>query len=103
MKTLREYIDIIAEATSTVPYLVDTSSGKPMANVGNGLVTIVPSKLWTAITPDVIKRAESQAFTLVRLQYNGVIMQGFEGGDPVLKTKIIVAPADYAKLTAPKV
>jgi len=97
MKTLREYIDIVSEAGS-VPYFVDMSSGKPMAKVGNGLVAIVPSTKWTAITPDVISRATAQAFTLVRLQYNGVLMQGLEGGDMKLGTKIIVSPDDYAKL-----
>ena len=101
MNTLRNYINIITEGSNTVPYFVDMTSGKPMARVGSGLTAIVPSTKWTAITPDIIARAESQGFTLVRIQHNGVLMQGLEGGDMRLGSKILVAPADFGKLKSP--
>lgn len=97
MKTLREYINIITEA-SEVPYFVDVSSGKPMAKTGAGMTAIVASKLWTAVTPDVIARAEAQGFRRVMLQHNNRQFMGLEGGDMKLGSKIIVAPSDYATL-----
>lgn len=101
MKTLREYIDLVTEATQ-VPYYVDTSSGKPMAKTGGrGLTPIVPSKLWTAITPDIEARADAQGFRKVMLQWNNQQVPGLEGGDQQLGSKIIVAPSDYQSMSTP--
>lgn len=103
MNSLREYINIIAEATDgPVPYFVDVSSGKPMARTGgSGPTAIVASTKWPAITPEIIARAEPQGFRLVRLQYNGQLVQGLEGGDMKLGSKILVSAGDYAKLKSP--
>ena len=99
MKTLREYIDLVSEA-GPVPYFVDLSTGKPQARTGGrGLTAIIASNKWTAITPDIIARADAQGFRLVSLQHNGVLMQGLEGGDQALGSKILVSASDYAKLT----
>lgn len=90
------------EPGSSVPYYVDMSSGKPMAKTGGrGLTQIVPSKLWTAITPEIEAKAESQGFRKVMLQHNGKQILGLEGGDKTLGSKIIVAPTDFQSMSTP--
>ena len=82
-----------------VPYYVDTSSGTPMAKTSPRPTQIVPSKLWTAITPDIVAKASAQGFRLVTLSGGpGRTFQGLEGGDPKLGSKIIVSPNDYSSL-----
>ena len=90
------------EEDPTVPYYVDVSSGKPMAKTGGrGLTAIVPSKMWTALTPEIEAKAESQGFRKVMLQFNNQQVPGLEGGDQKLGSKIIVAPSDYQSLSTP--
>jgi hypothetical protein len=90
------------EPSSGVPYYVDTSSGKPMAKTGGrGLTQIVPSKMWTAITPEIEAKAEPQGFRKVMLQHNGKQIIGLEGGDKTLGSKIIVAPTDFQSMSTP--
>jgi hypothetical protein len=94
---------------SSVPYYVDMSSGKPMAKTGGrGTTAIVPSKLWTAITPEIELKAcgdgrgnAGQGFRKVMLQHNGKQIPGLEGGDQAMGSKIIVAPADYQSMSTP--
>lgn len=82
------------------PYYVDVSSGTPMAKTGGrGLTQIVPSKLWTAITPEIEAKAYPQGFHRVNLQFNGKVFSGLEGGDMKLGSKIIVSPADFKMLS----
>lgn len=91
----------IEEAPDT-PYYVDNSSGTPMAKTSPRPTAIVASKLWTALTPDIIARAGQQGFRLVTLQLPGPgskPVQGLEGGDQKLGSKIIVSPNDYASLS----
>jgi hypothetical protein len=90
-----------------VPYFVDVSSGKPMAKTGGrGLTAIVPSKLWTELTPEVELKATGdgrgnagQGFRKVKLQFSGKTFFGLEGGDKTLGSKIIVSPSDYQFLS----
>jgi hypothetical protein len=85
-----------------VPYYVDMSSGKPMAKTGGrGLTQIVPSKMWTALTPEIEAKASSQGFRKVMLQFNNQKFAGLEGGDQKLGSKIIVAPADFQSMSTP--
>jgi hypothetical protein len=97
------------EEPSSPGYPVDTKSGKPMALAGGrGPTAIVPSKLWTAITPEVELKAcgdgkgsGGQGFRKVMLQFNGKQIPGLEGGDQQLGSKIIVAPSDYQLMSTP--
>jgi hypothetical protein len=97
------------EPGSSVPYYVDMSSGKPMAKTGGlGPTAIVPSKLWTAITPEIELKAcgdgrgnPGQGFRKVMLQHNGKQIPGLEGGDKTLGSKIIVAPTDFQSMSTP--
>lgn len=92
-----DYIDdiTVGEAPDT-PYAVSTGPTGPVAKTGGrGDTPIVPSKLWTAITPEVETTARGQGFRKVTLQYNGKTCFGLEGGDQQLGSKIIVSPSDY--------
>jgi len=99
----------MAEEPGSPGYPVDTKSGKPMALAGGrGPTSIVPSKLWTAITPEVELKAcgdgkgsGGQGFRKVMLQFNGKQIPGLEGGDQQLGSKIIVAPSDYQLMSTP--
>jgi hypothetical protein len=82
-----------------VPYFVDVSSGTPMAKTSPRPTQIIPSKLWTAITPDIEARASAQGFRRVMLQANNKQYVGLEGGDQKLGSKIIVSPSDYTALS----
>ena len=83
----------------STPYYVDVSSGTPMAKTGGrGPTQIVPSTKWTAITPDIEAKADSQGFRKVNLQFNNRVFSGLEGGDMKLGSKIIVSPSDYKSL-----
>lgn len=89
------------EEEPDVPYYVQAGP-QPMAKTGGrGNTPIVPSKLWTAITPEVQTTAERQGFRKVMLQYNNKKFFGLEGGDKKLGSKIIVSPSDYQVLTTP--
>jgi hypothetical protein len=89
------------EENPEAPYYVDVSSGKPMAKTGgSGMTQIVPSKMWTAITPEIEAKAHSQGFRKVMLQMNNKQYTGLEGGDQALGSKIIVAPSDFDALKA---
>lgn len=85
-----------------VPYYVDVSvPGKPMAKTGGrGMTAIVPSRLWTQITPDIEQKADRQGFRKVTLEFAGKTFFGLEGGDKNLGSKIIVSPKDYEFLSA---
>jgi hypothetical protein len=89
------------EEAPEVPYFVDNSSGTPMAKTSPRPTTIIPSKMWTAITPEIEAKAGSQGFRKVMLQANGKQFVGLEGGDQKLGSKIIVSPTDYQALSAP--
>jgi hypothetical protein len=95
-------IDTTIEEDPGVPYYVDVSTpGKPMAKTGGrGLTAIVPSKLWTEITPDIEQKADRQGFRKVTLQFAGKTFIGLEGGDKNLGSKIIVSPKDYQFLSS---
>jgi len=67
------------------------SSPKPTA--------IVSSQRWQAITPEIEAKASSQGFRTVYLNVNGQMIKGLEGGDMKLGSKIIIAPADYQKVS----
>lgn len=86
-----------------VPYYVDVSSGTPMAKTAPKPTQIVPSKMWTAITPDIEAKAGQQGFRKVLLQFNNKQFHGLEGGDKTLGSKIIVSPTDFQSLTTPAV
>ena len=86
------------------PYYVDMSSGKPMIKSGNGLTPVVPSKMWTQITPEVLLKAvgdgrtnPGQGFRQINISVNGQICQGLEGGG-----KVIVSPSDFQAMSSVK-
>jgi hypothetical protein len=76
------------------PYFVDMSSGKPMIKSGNGLTPVMPSKMWTQLSPEVIAKASSQGFRQINISVNGQTLQGLEGGG-----KVIVSPSDFATMS----
>ncbi len=83
-----------------VPYYVEIGPQGPFAKTGGrGQTAIVPSKLWSGITPDIEQKAHAQGFRKVMLQFNGKQFPGLEGGDQKLGSKIIVAPMDYQSLS----
>lgn len=87
-------------ADSTNTYYVDNSTGTPMAKTSPKPTAIVASKLWQAITPEIVAKAGAQGFRPVYLSLGGPgnTVQGLEGGDQKLGSKIIVSPNDHAKL-----
>lgn len=84
-----------------VPYYVELGPNGPMAKTAPKPTTIVASKLWQAITPEIEAKAGQQGFRKVLLQANNKQYVGLEGGDQRLGSKIIVSPADYQALSAP--
>lgn len=92
------------EEQPEVPYYVELGPNGPMAKTGGrGNTAIVPSKMWTAITPEIEAKASAQGFRKVMLQANGKQVIGLEGGDQKLGSKIIVSPTDYQALSAPAI
>lgn len=87
-------------ANASTAYKVDNSSGTPMALSSPKPTAIVASKLWQALTPEIIAKASAQGFRPVYLSLGGPgnTVQGLEGGDQKLGSKIIVSPNDHAKL-----
>lgn len=96
-----DYIsDIQVGEGPEVPYYVEIGPQGPVAKTGGrGQTTIVPSKLWSGITPEIEAKAHGQGFRKVMLQFNGKQFPGLEGGDQKLGSKIIVAPMDYQSLS----
>jgi hypothetical protein len=85
-----------------IPYYVELGPNGPMAKTGGrGTTQIVASKLWTAITPEIEAKADSQGYRKVMLQHGGRQFPGLEGGDQKLGSKIIVAPSDYQSMMSP--
>lgn len=72
----------------------------PVAMTSPKPTTIVPSKLWGAITPEIVTKAGAQGFRQIYLSVNGKTVPGLEGGDQALGSKIIVAPSDFQTMTA---
>ena len=87
-------------ANSTNTYYVDNSTGTLIAKTSPKPTAIVASKLWQALTPEIIAKAGAQGFRPVNLSLGGPgnTVQGLEGGDQKLGSKIIVSPNDHAKL-----
>jgi hypothetical protein len=86
------------DESSQVPYQVKMGP-TPMAMTSPKPTTIVASKKWTAITPEVEAKATTQGFRKVMLKVNNQLVPGLEGGDQLLGSKIIVAPADFQTMT----
>lgn len=82
-------------------YPVQTGPQPTAQTGGRGPTPIVPSKLWTAITPDIEAKASAQGFRKVMLKHNGQLVPGLEGGDQQLGSKIIVAPSDFQSMSTP--
>lgn len=82
-----------------VPYFVQPGP-QPMAKTAPKPTPIVASKLWTAITPEIVAKAEAQGFRKVTLQWNNQQVMGLEGGDQQLGSKIIVAPSDFQSMAS---
>lgn len=85
-------------ASSKNTYFVDTSKNPPMAKTKGNTPDqpITPSKMWTAITPEIEAKAHDQGFIKVYLSVNGKIIPGLEGGG-----KLIVAPSDFQSMSTP--
>lgn len=88
------------EEAPEIPYQVKMGP-KPMAMTSPAPTAIVASTKWTAITPEIQARAESQGFRKVMLKVNGQMVPGLEGGDQALGSKIIVAPSDFQQMSTP--
>ena len=74
---------------------------QPMAMTSPKPTAIVASKIWTAITPEIAAKAQSQGFRKVFLQWNRQQVPGLEGGDQQLGSKIIVSPQDFHSMSTP--
>lgn len=95
--------DSTMEEGPEIPYYVELGPNGPMAKTGGrGTTQIVASKLWTAITPEIEAKADSQGYRKVMLQHGGRQFPGLEGGDQKLGSKIIVAPSDFQILSQPQ-
>ena len=87
-------------ANNTNTYFVNYD--QMAAKVGNKYVKIVPSNMWTDLTPDVVKKAEEQGFSQIYLSVNGKNIPAVMGGDKNLGSKIIVSPRDLKAISASK-
>jgi hypothetical protein len=81
-----------------VPYQVKMGP-TPMAMTSPKPTTIVASKKWTVITPEIEAKATTQGFRKVMLKVNNQLVPGLEGGDQLLGSKIIVAPNDFQTMS----
>jgi hypothetical protein len=86
------------DESSQVPYQVKMGP-TPMAMTSPKPTTIVASKKWTAITPEIEAKATTQGFRKVMLKVNNQLVPGLEGGDQLLGSKIIVAPNDFQTMS----
>ena len=95
----REVDETSEGPNNTNTYAVDTSSGTPMAKSSPKPTTIVPSKIWFDLTPEIEDKAYGQGFRKVYLSHGGEIMPGLEGGDMKLGSKVIVSPRHFQQLS----
>ena len=86
-----------SEDSGNTPYYITIQNGKPMVKSGNGLTPIQASKLWTALTPEIEAKADSQGFRRIEISVNGQTIHALEGGG-----KVIVSPGDFQTISTTK-